>query len=242
MSISGVDVSFYQGLIDWAKLASRARFAYIRAAYGTYQDAMFATNWSHAKATGIPIGAYIYYYQTVDPLMQAQKLLSVLSGDFGELPIAVDVEQANEPAGAPPIPWTVAMVAGLRSCIEEIALRSGRKVVIYTGSWYWDPHGLGTAWPTDLWIAQYPAIWTPASKPVLPKAWSTYQFWQYSSTGDGALYGVPAAANPYIDLDVFNGDEAAFAALIGKPPAKSIRVTSAGQIYDVSLPVTLSAL
>ncbi len=66
LSLKGIDVSKYQGEINWEKVKdSGIQFAIIRAGYGkeTYQkDPKFETNYNNAKAVGIPIGVYWYSY------------------------------------------------------------------------------------------------------------------------------------------------------------------------------------
>ena len=64
MAVKGIDVSVWQGDIDFAKVkASGIRFAIIRAGYGNGNtDTRFEQNYSRAKAAGLPIGAYWYSY------------------------------------------------------------------------------------------------------------------------------------------------------------------------------------
>ena len=203
--VTGVDVSQWQGHIDWGKLSTKAKFAFIRSAYGTYCDRLIQTNWADAKVAGIARGAYLYYYPMVDPGQQARAVIEALSGDYGELPLVVDVEEPKVPC-----PWTDKMVADLKWCLDILEQFSGRKPLIYTGTWYWDAYLGSTAWANQysLWVAQYRKDWTPAARPTLPKAWQDadpakgYRFWQYSSTGTGPDYG---AESVFIDLDVFNG-------------------------------------
>lgn len=210
--IYGVDVSQWQGAINWATLHSKAEYAFIRAAYGTYSDKFIAANWPAAKAAGIPRGAYLYYYPTVDAGQQARAVIEALGGDYGELPLVVDVEEVKNVVK----PWTNTMVLDLRWCLDVLEKFSGRKPIIYTGTWYWEPYIGKTDWATgyDLWVAQYQKDWTLDAKPVLPKDWqgAGYTFWQYSSTGSASVYG---AASTYIDLDVFNGSREKLATLIG---------------------------
>jgi lysozyme len=198
-SVTGVDVSQWQGNIDWAKLSAKAKFVFMRCAYGTYPDRMIQTNWPAAKVAGLARGAYLYYYPSVDAGRQARAVIEALGGDYGELPLVVDIEEPNIPR-----PWPATMVADLKWCLDILERFSGRKPIIYTATWYWDPYLGDVAWAGEysLWVAQYVKDWTPETRPSLPKAWQSYSFWQYSSTGAGGDYG---AESVNIDLDIFNG-------------------------------------
>ena len=63
-AVHGVDVSRWQGEIDWPKLRTQgANFAYIKATDGgDHLDPMFKTNWQRAKEAGIRRGAYHFFY------------------------------------------------------------------------------------------------------------------------------------------------------------------------------------
>ena len=95
-----IDVSRYQGTIDWDKLAGKIGGAMLKTVStnksfgGIYIDPMFERNYSECKRLGIPVGAYYYTYAQNEAAVQAElaKLHEALSGKSFELPIAVDVE------------------------------------------------------------------------------------------------------------------------------------------------------
>ena len=66
--IPGIDVSVYQGDINWQQVKNAGiKFAIIRAGYGrvpSQKDRYFDQNYANAKAAGVPIGAYWYAYAT----------------------------------------------------------------------------------------------------------------------------------------------------------------------------------
>lgn len=70
MSIPGIDVSFYQGVIEWATVKAAAdrdpatpQWASIKAGFGWWlADPQWAANWKHAHAVGFPVGAYLFAY------------------------------------------------------------------------------------------------------------------------------------------------------------------------------------
>lgn len=96
--IKGIDVSQWQGRIDWEKVkADGIEFAILRAGYGrvsTQKDPYFEDNYKAAKAAGIKIGAYHYSYaKTVaDAKQEAKTFLAWLKGKQFEYPVCFDIE------------------------------------------------------------------------------------------------------------------------------------------------------
>lgn len=200
--LPGVDISHHQGAVNWQTMAtSQAKYLFIRATYGTTLDTRFYDNWDNAKVNNIPRGAYHYYRNNFGGIEQAQAFTSALGGDWGELPCVVDCEDTQGTVNA----------TEMLLCLQEIERISGRKPIIYTGAWWWNPRIGNVAWAKDydLWVANY-----GVTVPALPLGWFTWKFWQYSSSGVGAEYGV---ASERIDLDYFNGTQADFDAYITPP-------------------------
>ena len=71
--VYGVDVSYYQGAINWpAVRAAGKQFAYIRYSDGTgFLDPNFNSNWRNAKAAGLTVGAYQFFRPSQNPTTQA---------------------------------------------------------------------------------------------------------------------------------------------------------------------------
>ena len=95
----GVDVSRYQGVIDWrAVAADGVRFAILRAGScgnsGPYVDPTFEANYAGAKAAGLKVGAYLYTYAKTEAEQNAELAvwLPALEGKSFEYPVFVDVE------------------------------------------------------------------------------------------------------------------------------------------------------
>lgn len=209
MTITGTDVSVWQDnnttpniKIDFNTMRKAgARFCFIKAIQGVRIDQDFADYWRDAKAAGIPRGAYLFLDWNVSARKQAEAYWALLKDDPGEFihPI-IDFEGWNNP---PPTALSL-----LRQVCTEVESVTGRIPMIYTSAGFFNEFGRGwdTAWKRyPLWIANY----TTASVPLVPKPWgkSDWLFWQYTSKGDGKLYGVESAT---VDLNRFNGDEAAF--------------------------------
>ena len=99
---SGIDVSQWQGAIDWAKVkAAGVQFALLRAGYGdtlsypSQIDAQYERNYAECKRLGIPVGVYFYSYATTTEAAkrEAQSCLALLKGKQFEMPIYYDVEE-----------------------------------------------------------------------------------------------------------------------------------------------------
>lgn len=95
----GIDVSKWQGNIDWAKVKKDGiQFAMIRSSYGWGSkniDKYFEQNYKNAKAVGMPVGAYHYSYamNPEEAKKEAKLCLSALKGKTFEYPIAFDIEE-----------------------------------------------------------------------------------------------------------------------------------------------------
>lgn len=210
--IKGADISKWQDdnttarRPDFKKLkAAGCEFVFIRAAYGLSVDEDFAYNWQAAKEAGLLRGAYQWLVWTVPPLTQADKFLSMLASDPGELPPVVDYEDRY----AMPSPGTMRLA--LRDYLLRVEQKTGRKPIIYTGPDYWKNYGSGDSyWKSyPLWIANY-ATTTPMTPP--PWGMNGWTFWQWTAKGDGLAHGMESLN---IDLDWYNGTLDGLYALAG---------------------------
>ena len=103
MAIKGIDVSEFQGNIDWDKVKNDGvEFAILKLGniydYDTnYKDSKFDTNYKNAKAKGIKVGAYIYNYcNTVDTLKKGLEwAIKKLNGKKLDLPFYLDMEDKD---------------------------------------------------------------------------------------------------------------------------------------------------
>lgn len=102
MSTRGIDVSKWQGNIDFNKVkASGIDFVIIRAGYGrevTQKDNYFEQNYKKAKAAGLNVGAYWYSYATStdNAKKEASACLKVIAGKQFEYPIYFDLEEQSQ--------------------------------------------------------------------------------------------------------------------------------------------------
>lgn len=135
MYIKGIDVSYCQEYIDWAKVYEDGiRFAMVRASYGASGvDPMFAENVINAKNNGIYVGAYHYCYavSVEEAIDEANHFINTISGYDIDYPVALHIE---DPSGE----------YLLQSLITEIALaflqatiNAGYYSMIYSSSsWF----------------------------------------------------------------------------------------------------------
>jgi MYXO-CTERM domain-containing protein len=200
-TVQGIDVSYWQGDIDWQAVAGDGiRFAIIRASDGTgYIDSKFAPNWAGAQDNGLLVGAYQYFRPSQDPIAQAEILLDMM-GPYaaGTLPPVIDVETSEGLS-----PAQVADRVG--QWIDHVEAATGVKPIVYTGKYIWEGQVASAQW-TDypLWIAQY-----GPECPDLPTPWSDWRIFQ--TTSKGAVSGIAGD----VDMNLFNGDDAALEGFAG---------------------------
>ena len=206
----GVDVSVFNGSINWAAAARAGEsFAYIKASEGTYYtNPDFAPQYNGSYDAKLIRGAYHFARpDTTNGATQANYFIAHGGGwsnDGVTLPGALDIEY--NPYGGECYGLSAAsMVAWVHSFANQYKARTGRDVVIYTTADWWDTcTGRSTAFGSTnpLWVADY-----GVSSPALPAGWGFFTFWQYSSLG--AVSGMPG----HTDLNVFNGTRARLVAL-----------------------------
>ena len=197
----GIDVSYYQGTIDWAKVKnSGVEFAFVRVSDGLANiDSKFTQNWSGSRAAGVIRGAYQFFRPNLDAAAQAnlfvQKVGKLAADD---LPPVIDVEATGSQSAA-------VIAAKVRIWIDIVEAATGKKPIIYTGYYFWRDSVGDAKFPGyPLWIAAY-----VNHCPDLPSGWDTWSFWQTSSTGQ--IAGIAGAVN----TNSFNGDRATLLAMTG---------------------------
>lgn len=175
MEFRGIDVSKWQGNIDWNRVkASGVDFAILRAGYGSVssqKDVTFEDNYQNAKAAGIPVGAYHYSYakDIAGAKKEAQTFLEWIKGKQFEYPVVFDIEEsATYNLGRN----TVSEIIKTFCSIVEAA---GYYVSVYTNK-NWLDHVVSdeVKGKYDTWLAQ----WTSTPSYIGP-----YGMWQYTSSG-----------------------------------------------------------
>jgi lysozyme len=190
----GIDVSVYQGTIDWAKVAgSGISFAIARVTNGTtILDKTFAQNWAGMQANGVVRGCYQFFRPSEDPIAQADYMIATVNanGGFatGDLPPTLDVETLDGQSAS-------VVAAKAEAWIDHVIAVTGIHPMVYCSPAFWTQIGSPAVGDkVDLWIANW-----GVTSPKIPSAWKAFTFWQHSSTGR-----VPGISY-VVDLDVFNG-------------------------------------
>lgn len=199
--VFGVDLSSYQGAVDWAVLAGQGvDFAFIKATEGSLlQDPRFAENWAGAAKAGVRAGAYHFLSYDSPGETQADNFISAVPVTAGALPPVVDIEFYGKYLEDPPDKTHVQAI--LDPLLEKLEAHYGVKPILYVTYRSYYRYLAGSKY------AQYP-VWcsSPTLFPLLPR----WDFWQYSHSARLEGY---QGAQPLIDLNVFRGSRAAFDAL-----------------------------
>ena len=170
----GIDVSHHQGPIDWDKVAnSGVSFAYIKATEGgDFVDKRFQINWSAAKNSGIPRGAYHFFTQCRSGLEQAANFIRTVPKDASALPHAVDAEHLGPCKTLPKVKDTV---DELKAFIDSLAVHYRKRPLIYTTLEFHQAHLRGKLSTERYWIR---SLITP---PRIRQ--SSWMIWQYHNRG-----------------------------------------------------------
>jgi len=220
----GIDVSHYQGTINWSSAkSSGVAFAWAKATEGTsVPDSYFTLNEANAKAAGVFIGAYHFAHPEVNIGLVGADLEAtyfwntasnyVKGGGYYLMPM-LDVE-SDLSSASPPYTRTNLSQWVNRWCqdIVNYAASNGVTVkpVVYTYTSYattWLDITV-TNWP--LWMAQYPLNPNPQTgAPSSTSPWTTWTLWQFNDTNT-----IFPGVTPNCDVDVFNGTGAGLGALV----------------------------
>jgi lysozyme len=171
--LPGIDVSHYQGAVDWAAVAaSGIRFAFVKATDGVEDiDPRFAHNWAGARDAGIVRGAYHFFRPSLDAREQAAHFRRVVVMDDLALPPALDVEVTD---GLEP----TALQAGIRTWLENVQAAYGCTPIVYTDPSFWRERVAADFSAYPLWLACY------AAEPEIPASWPAWTFWQHTDAGN----------------------------------------------------------
>lgn len=197
--VRGVDVSEYQGDIDWDVLAAQdISFAFIKATEGSsYVDPKFGYNWKEAEETPLRIGAYHFFSFDSSGETQAAHFIETVEPVENMLPPVVDVEYYGAYKENPPD--REAVEQQLSIMLEALEETYGVKPILYvTHDTFW----VSMAFPEyDYWKRD-----VYSGPPGGSKGWM-WTFWQY--TNREMLKGYDGEER-YIDCNVFIGSEEAF--------------------------------
>ncbi len=223
--ISGIDISRWQGTVNWQKVkAAGIQFVYIRALNGLTVDPLVGANVHGARSNGIPFGLYQWWQPHIDPIAQAQLIMKYHKNTRATMVPMIDVE--DNTTGMRPL----FVRRRLGRLITEVTHQLGKPPTLYTAAWFWNQSVNSdkfTACP--LWVARYahydsktyrnpmhaipvdPAQW-PAyallhTRPDPVTGWgSNWSAWQFSAGYNqvGKRYGVGSTD---LDLNILKASE-----------------------------------
>lgn len=191
-----VDVSRYQGLIDWAQVAAAGykgamlktvstNHKLSKRADGLYIDPTFETNYRNARAAGLDVGVYYYTYATSEAMANAELALlrQAVYGKEFSLPVCVDVEENKLKQ------LSTLDLSNLTAYALEQVERMGFYAQLYTYTGYkyeLDMARLSSRW--DVWLADY-----TGEPPAV-----TFKYNAHQHTSKGAVPGISGD----VDLNV----------------------------------------
>jgi GH25 family lysozyme M1 (1,4-beta-N-acetylmuramidase)/surface antigen len=199
--VEGIDVSHWQGNIDWSSVYnSGKKFAFAKATEGVgFTDPNFDKNMNEAHAAGMLIGAYHYARPDLgnDAADEARYFVSV-AGKYlkdGYLRPALDLEEGASLG-------KVALSNWVHEWMETVKSETGIEPIIYVNSNYANNYLDSSVTKYNLWIAHWRCdTGTPPNTGI----WADWDFWQYYSPNYCGQNSVPGISGG-VDLDIFNGD------------------------------------
>jgi lysozyme len=195
MPIQGIDVSYWQGEIDWPKVRDAGiHFAFIKATEGgDHLDPKFLDNWHAAKRAGVARGAYHFMYWCRPAHEQALWFMLNVPADADALPPVLDVEWNSHSKTCPDRIARETALAKIKILLEAMQAHTGKRPIIYTDPKFHREVLEGEFTDYHFWLRSV------AARPELKYRRRNWAFWQFTTTGR-----VPGVAGP-VDRNSFNG-------------------------------------
>lgn len=199
--VYGIDVSYYQGNIDWKKVKnSGVEFVIIRVGYRGYgsagtlvEDPKFKTYLDGATKAGLKVGVYFYTQAitTAEAQAEAKFVLDRIKGHSLQMPVYYDIESVDYDTGRlDSAGLSKAQKTALCTAFCDTIIKSGYSAGVYANytwlKYYIDGAGLGKKYP--IWLAHYTSNTNYDQR---------MDMWQYS--GSGTVSGISA----YTDVNVW---------------------------------------
>lgn len=193
--VHGIDTSRWQGQVDWAQArANGASFAFLKATEGgDIVDPAFAGNWRAARAAGVPIGAYHFWYHCRPAAEQARWFIRHVPRAAGALPPVLDMEWTPFSPTCTQRPPATTIRREARIFLDALEAHYGQRPIIYSTPDFFEANEMWKLGAYDFWLRSV------AGHPRDVYGGRHWTFWQYSGTG--LVPGVRGKA----DLNVFAG-------------------------------------
>ncbi len=164
----GIDVSHYQGKINWDKVKTShhpIQFVCIRSTMGIDgKDKQFRRNWKKAKSTNLVCGAYHYYRPNENSSQQFENYKKHVHLKKGDLPPILDIERLGSLGKAN-------IRKGVLNWLKLAEEHYGVKPIVYTGRHFYHHHLKGHIDDYPLWISSF-----SEKKALNGIDWSFHQF------------------------------------------------------------------
>ena len=189
--VHGIDISHYQGEIDWNMLKHTrsarfpVHFIFMKSTEGgDYSDKTFQANFDSARAHGFIRGAYHFYNPKTDPVKQADFFIHTVKLEKGDLPPVLDIEKKGKD--------TKKLQNDLKVWLRKVEAHYGVKPIIYAS------YKFKTKYLTDSVFNAYP-YWIAHYYVDSVRYEGDWKFWQHTDVG--TLPGI----SEQVDLNIYNG-------------------------------------
>ncbi len=189
--VHGIDISHYQGEVDWKMLKQThqsqfpIRFVFMKATEGgDFADEKFIANFDSSKVNGFIRGAYHFYNPKTDANKQADFFINTVKLEKGDLPPVLDIEKKGRN--------TDKLRADLKTWLERVEKHYGVKPIIYAS------YKFKTRYLNDSVFNSYP-YWIAHYYVDSVEYKGDWKFWQHHDAG--TLPGI----DEQVDLNIFNG-------------------------------------
>ena len=193
MSTKGIDVSHYQGNVNWEKVKPHIDFAILRIGLGddipSQDDAKFELNYAECVRLGIPVAVYFFSYAVNKAKVQSEiaHIKRLLEGKTINAPVYIDVENTRG------LDWRTISNADMLGIMQEfnaqLAVHGYRMGIYSSRSAFWNEK-MSDPWYDNVskWVAEYGDKVNDFNR--------TYDIWQHTSKG--AIDGI----NGNVDMNV----------------------------------------
>lgn len=198
--IHGIDISHYQGEVDWKRLKQTrqgqfpVQFIFMKATEGgDYSDDKFIANFDSAKVHGFIRGAYHFYNPKTDANKQADFFINSVKLEPGDLPPVLDIEKKGRDVKK--------LQQDLKIWLRKVESHYGVKPIIYAS------YKFKTKYLNDSVFDSYP-YWIAHYYVDSVRYQGEWKFWQHTDVG--TLPGI----DEKVDLNIFNGSSSELKGLL----------------------------
>ncbi len=197
MPVQGIDVSYWQGDIDWAKVRDAdVRFTFIKATEGAdHVDPKFIENWEGAKRAGVSRGAYHFLYWCSPADEQALWFMLNVPPDPDALPPVLDAEWNSHSKTCPHHVARDVALKKIKIMLDAMEAHTGKRPIIYTDPVFYRDVLDGAFTNYHFWLRSV------AAEPGEVYPQRSWAFWQFTTTGT-----VPGV-NGKVDRNSYNGTQ-----------------------------------